>query len=151
MRKILMPAVVLLAACGGSSSSVDTGTASRISSPQTASAFMRAAADSNLARMAQLWGTSRGPASETRPDNYEKRLVVLQAYLRGDSTRVVSDMPVQGDANHRRLVIALYRGTCVKQIPVTTVRSKGAWIVEAVDISAAGNPARPCEPGTGRL
>ena len=72
-----------------------------------------------------------------------------QAYLRGDSARIVSDIASTEDPNRRRLTVALYRGTCVKQIPFTTVRIKsGGWIVESVDLSAAGNPARPCEPGS---
>jgi hypothetical protein len=37
----------------------------------------------------------------------------------------------------------------VKQIPAIVTRARsGGWLVENIDISAAGNPARPCEePG----
>jgi hypothetical protein len=147
MRAPSIPILLVLAACGGSNA--NTATTPRTSSPQAVTAFMRAAADSNITRMAQLWGTSKGPVSQAPVPNYEKRLAVLQAYLHGDSTHVVSDMPVQGDANHRQVIVALYRGTCVKQIPVTTVRIKeGTWIVEQVNVVAAGNPARPCEGGS---
>jgi hypothetical protein len=109
--------------------------------------FMQAAADSNLARMAELWGTAAGSAAETgKPENWEKRLVVIQAYLRGDSTRLVSDVPVTGSDNQRRVIVALFRSGCVKQIPATVTRGKGGgWLVEEVDIQSAGNPARPCE------
>lgn len=148
MRAPLIPILVVLAACGGGSNA-NTGTTPRTSSPQAVTAFMRAAADSNMSRMAQLWGSSKGPVSQVPVANLEKRLVVLQAYLKGDSTRIVTDMPVQGDENHRHLTVALYRGTCVKQIPFTTVRTKdGGWIVEEVNVAAAGNPARPCEGGS---
>ncbi|HEV8612145.1 MAG TPA: hypothetical protein VGQ73_01470 [Gemmatimonadales bacterium] len=144
MRQILLPAALLVSACGGSRAS--TPPAEPVaSSTQAISAFMQAAKDSNLTRMAELWGTSRGPASQTRPAEYEKRLAVMQVYLRGDSTRILSDDPVPGDEKHRRVQLALYRGTCVKQIPVTTVRSQKGWIVEGVNLSFAGNPARPCE------
>ena len=95
--------------------------------------------------MAELWGTAHGPASQTRPDGYEKRLAVMQVYLRGDSTRVVSDEAVPGDQNHRRIQLALYRSTCVKQIPATMVRAQKRWLVSSVDLSVAGNPVRPCE------
>jgi hypothetical protein len=146
MRAPLLSIMFVLAACGGSNA--NTGTTLRTSSPQAVTAFMRAAADSNMSRMAQLWGSSKGPASQVPVQQGEKRLVVLQAYLRGDSTHIVSDMPVQGDTNHRHVTVALFRGSCVKQIPFTTVRTKdGGWIVETVDISAAGNPVRPCEGG----
>ena len=149
MRHLLLPAALLAIACGGSSVSAPASPVS--SSPEAVAAFMRAAADSDLTRMAQLWGTDHGPASETRPNNYEKRIAVMQAYLHGDSTRIVSEVATPGDQNRRRVSIALYRGTCVKQIPVTTVHTKsGGWIVESVDISVAGNPARPCDPGAAR-
>jgi len=149
MRAPLIPILLVLAACGGGGSTANTDTAPRSSSPQAVTAFMRAAADSNMSRMAQLWGSSKGPVSQAPVANFEKRLVVLQAYLKGDSTRIITDMPVQGDVSHRHLTVALYRGTCVKQIPFTTVRTKdGGWIVEAVDVAAAGNPARPCDGGS---
>jgi hypothetical protein len=144
MRKILLPIGLLLGACGGGST---TPAATPLSSPtQAVAAFMRAAADSNISRMAELWGTSRGPASRTHPPEFEKRLMVMQAWLRGDSTRIISDTAVPGDDSRRRIGMALYRGTCVKQIPVTTVRIRdGGWIVQSVDLNFAGNPARPCE------
>ena len=144
MQKLL-PIALLLGACGGGSGSPAASPV--ISSPQAVTAFMQAAADSNVTRMAELWGTSRGPASKTRPADYEKRLMVLQVWLRGDSTRILSDVAIPGEDNRRRVSVALYRGNCMKQIPVTTVRiGDGGWIVQNVDISFAGNPARPCEP-----
>jgi hypothetical protein len=113
--------------------------------------FMKAAADSNLTRMSQLWGSSRGPAAETLyPANFEKRLIVVQAYLRADSSKVTSDVAVPGDDGHRKLIVALYRsGGCMKQFPATLARVKGAWIITDIDIAPAGNPARPCEATPG--
>ena len=148
MRKTVLVAALVLAACGGKSGSAPTAPVA--SSGQALREFMQAAKDSNLTRMSQLWGSSRGPAAETRyPENYEKRLAVIQAYLRADSSKVVSDMPVTGDANHRRLVVAVYRGGgCMKQIPATLSRIKGAWVVTDIELVAAGNPARPCEGAT---
>ena len=145
MRYPLVWSVAVAAGCAGGSS----GSVTPIGSPdQAAAAFMKAAADSNLARMAQLWGTSRGPASETRPQDFERRIFLMQTYLRGDSARIVSNSPMTGDDNRRRLVIALYRGSCVKQIPATMLRLRGSgWIVNDVDVTQAGNPARPCDPG----
>lgn len=140
-----------LAACGGGAATGGNAAVAPIGSPSLAMrAFMQAAADSNLARMAQLWGTSDGSAAETgKPDGWEKRLIVMQAYLRGDSTQLVSDVPVTGEENQRRVIVALYRSGCVKQIPATVTRGKGGgWLVETVDIRDAGSPARPCEPGS---
>lgn len=149
MRKLLLPIGLLAGACGGGSTS--PAAAPVTSASQAVSAFMRAAADSNISRMAELWGTDKGPASQTHPPEYEKRLMVMQAWLHGDSTRILSDTPMTGEDNQRRVSIALYRGSCVKQIPLTTVRVRdGGWIVQSVDLNFAGNPARPCEPGAGQ-
>jgi len=134
-------------ACGGSSGPKSAATAPVVSSAQAVRMFMQAAADSNLTRMGELWGSDGGPAAQTgNPSDYEKRLFIMQTYLRGDSIQVVSDMAVPGDNSHRRVTIALYRRSCPKQIPMTLVRTKaGGWIVNSVDLNAAGNPARPCE------
>lgn len=109
-------------------------------------AFMKAVADSDLVRMGDLWGTNRGPANVTRfPPEYQKHLVVMQAYLHGDSIRILSDVAKPSRDNERDVAIQLFRPSCVKQIPLTTVRtSAGAWLVQNIDVSAAGNPARPC-------
>ena len=146
---VILAGLAALTACGGSAAgggavAEPVGTAS-----QAMRAFFQAAADSNLTRMAQLWGTADGPASRTgKPDGWEKRLVVIQAYLRGDSTRVISDVPVTGSDTQRRVIVALWRYGCMRQIPATVTRGRdGGWLVEEVDIQSAGNPARPCEPG----
>jgi hypothetical protein len=148
MRKTVLVVSAILAACGGNSGSAPT--TPMASSGQALREFMQAARDSNLTRMSQLWGSSRGPAAETRyPENYERRLVVIQLYLRADSTKVVSDVPVTGEENQRRLIAAIYRsGGCMKQIPALLTRIKGAWVVTDIEVAAAGNPARPCENAT---
>lgn len=145
MRNSVLVVAVILAACGGSKGSAPTSPVA--SSGQALREFMKAAADSNLTRMSQLWGSSRGPAAETLyPANFERRLVVIQAYLHADSSKVVSDVAVPGDDSHRKLIVAIYRaGGCMKQIPATLARIKGAWIVTDIDLATAGNPARPCE------
>jgi len=149
MRFLLCAGVAALTACagggGGAPGSGDVPTMT--SSAQAARSFMQAAADSNLTMMAGLWGTPDGPAASTgKPEGWEKRIAVMQAYLRGDSTRMVSDMPVTGDAGQRKAIVALYRMGCSKQIPIILARARsGGWLVVNVDLAAAGNPARPCE------
>jgi hypothetical protein len=135
--------MLLAAGCGGGGVTPDAPTLS--TAPQAVSAFLRAAADSNLTQMGALWGTSGGVVSRTEAN--EKRLVVLQAYLKGDSTRILADEPVPASSNQRRVTVALYRSTCVKQFPVIAVRQgNGGWLVTNVDLNLTGNPARPCEP-----
>jgi len=140
---------VVLAACGG-------GSAPSTVSPTTSSArgaveaFMQAVADSNLAHMADLWGTAAGPAAKTRqPADWERRVAVMQAYLQNESHRIVSDGPATPAAEGRRSVqVEIRRQLCTWMVPFTAIRlGDGTWIVNQVDLTAAGNPARPCVPG----
>lgn len=139
----LICAAGLIACGGGSSGSVTT----EMSSDQVVRAFMKAVADNDQVRMGDLWGSSRGPANVThQPPEYQRRLAVVQAYLKGaDSIRVLSDMPMQGTSGQRVVTIAYHRGGCVKQIPVTTVRSGQQWLVFSIDVGLAGSPLKPCE------
>lgn len=153
MRRAFVVVAVTLAgaACGGGAGgNVGAAAPPVASSSQAAREFMRAAADSNMVRMGQLWGSSKGPAGVVgSPPDYERILVVIQAYIRGDSARVTSDVGVAGDDKRRRLGMTLYRGTCVRQIPMTMIKmGNGGWIVNNVDVASAGNPARPCDPNS---
>ncbi|MGQ0704009.1 MAG: hypothetical protein ACT4PM_12835 [Gemmatimonadales bacterium] len=149
MRFVLMSGALVLAACRSSSGPAPVTPVS--SAQEAVRAFMNAAADSNLTRMGELWGTERGlAAKQMAPADHYKRLVVMQAYLKGDSIRVVSETPVRGRDNERDLVVELYRlrGACVKSIPFNTVRAgSGTWLVQSVNVGAAGNPAHPCDGG----
>ena len=147
MSKLLLPLGLLLTACGGGGGAGSGSAAPLSTSPQVVTAFMKAAADSNLTRMGELWGTANGPASKST-DN-EKRLAIMQAYVRGDSIRIVADEPVPGSDNRRKVTVALYRRGCLKQFPINTVLTKsGGWLVNSLDVTMAGNPARPCEGTT---
>lgn len=147
MRRVL-PAValVLLAACGGSRGAVVTSTAPAYDSgPEVVEQFMRAVADSNLTRMGQLWGTTRGPAAVTgEPADWQRRIVAIQLWLKGGTSRVIGDTPT-ADPNRRTVTLELSRGGCERQVPVTVLRlGNGSWIVVSIELEAAGNPARPC-------
>ena len=81
--------VFLLAGCGGGSAPVQPAT----SAAAAVRGFMQAVADSNVDKMAGLWGTANGPASQTRqPPDYERRVAIMLAYLRNDYFRVTSDV-----------------------------------------------------------
>jgi hypothetical protein len=137
---------LFVAACGG-------GGAAQVEPASSASgavrSFMQAVADSNLAKMASLWGTANGPASKTRqPPDWERRVAIMQAYLRNDSFRITSDVPERGE-NRRTQQVEIKRRSCTWSVPFVTVKARdGSWLVTQVDLAAAGNPARPClEPG----
>lgn len=135
----------LLAACGGG------GTSAPVQPAETAAAavqgFMQAVADSNLGKMATLWGTASGPAAKTKqPQDYERRIAVMRAYLRSDSFRLTSDVPESTD--RRALQVQIRRQVCTWNVPFVAIKTTdGSWLVNQVDLAAAGNPARPCEPG----
>jgi hypothetical protein len=134
----------LLAACGGGSTGAVQPSNSAAAAVQ---GFMQAVADSNLARMAGLWGTTSGPASKTRqPADWERRIAIMQAYLRNDGFRVTSD--VAESTNRRALQVEIRRETCTWSVPFIAVKTgSDSWLVNQVDLAAAGNPARPCIEG----
>jgi hypothetical protein len=81
------------------------------------------------------------------PSDYERRIVVMQHYLRHETARVVSDVPEGSDSRHA-LQVELRRQLCTWVVPFVAIKSAGGtWIGNQVDLTAAGNPARPCEPG----
>ena len=69
----------------------------------------------------------------------------MQAYLRHDDSRILTDTP---DANPTRHSIQaqLRRSACTWTVPFVTIQmADSTWIVNSVDLAAAGNPARPCD------
>ena len=108
---------------------------------------MQAVADSNLSKMADLWGTSGGAAARTKqPSDWERRIAIIQAYLRSEGFRVTSDV---AEADGRRAVqVEIRREACTWSVPFVAVKTgDGSWLVNQVDLTQAGNPARPCVEG----
>jgi hypothetical protein len=104
---------------------------------------MRAVADSNLSRMAELWGTSAGPVARTQPPDYQRRVQVIYAYLRGTSGRVVGELERHRD--RVVLQVEITRTDCRRTVPMTVVRQPdGTWILSGFDLDAIGTPGRPC-------
>ncbi len=136
-------AALFLSACGG-------GSAAEVHPANTAPAavesFMKAVADSNLTAMASLWGTAAGPAGRTRqPPDYERRITVMQAYLSHDDYRILSDLP-DGSEARRAMQVQIRRQACTWDVPFKVIQMADKnWIINQVDLGAAGNPARPCD------
>jgi hypothetical protein len=132
---------VLLTACGGRTSTVQPAK----SAAAAVQGFMQAVADSNVGKMAGLWGTTNGPAAKTgQPTDWERRVAIMQAYLKSDSYRLTSDV---GEGESRRaLQVQIRRQTCTWNVPFLAVKTNdGSWVVNQVDLTQAGNPARPCD------
>jgi len=146
VRPWFVVAVIGLAGC---SSSPTVVTPAPIAAPAAvAEAFMQAVADSNMTHMAELWGTARGAAAATNtPNNWPQRISVIHAYLKGGTSRILGEDPAMMTPARRRILVELSRSGCIKTVPFTMVRTKqGSWLVNAIDLSAAGVPGRPCEP-----
>ncbi len=115
------------------------------SSEAALSDFMKAVADSNLKGMAALWGTQKGSAAKTKaPPDYERRLLIMHAYLRGNSYRVAATQ-TEENADKRNMLVEFSRNGCNKVAQVRTVKSRNeGWLVNFIDLSAVGGPGQSC-------
>ena len=109
--------------------------------------FLEAVKANNIAIMAELFGTTRGPAvTYMDPAELQQRLTVIRAYLVHDEFEIVTDsatVPLR-DERRRMVRVRLGRGRCLPVVPFTMVRVGQGWLVEAIDLAAAGNPVRNC-------
>lgn len=143
---------VAVTGCGGGSAGHTQAEPGPATAPRgTVEQFLQAVADSNVQKMGMLWGTSAGPAAKTnQPPDWERRIVVMQAYLRNDGATVTGDAPDGGPDRHV-VQVELRRQLCAKTVPFTVIKlADGTWLVNQVDLGTAGNPARPCLPGNER-
>lgn len=148
----MMVAAAALVACSGNAG---TSLAQSPATPQgaaeiTLQSFMQAVADSNLVKMAELWGTAKGSAARTKePSDYERRIVVMQAYLRNLPYRILSNTADGTRTDVRILQVGYTRDGCEAIVPVTVVQSPGGWVVNSIDLSQVGSPGRQsCKAGT---
>lgn len=137
-------------ACGGSS----PRTLAPQSPQQAVAQFMDAVKANDLARMTDLWGSERGPASGfMKADELRQRVTVFQIYLNHVGYRVLDGpAPIPGRANLQRFRVEMERpNACTVAFDMDVVRaSSGAWLVGGVDLASLPNPARRCGPeGTG--
>jgi hypothetical protein len=113
----------------------------------TVQTFLEAVRDSNLTAMADLWGGSRGPALNYMDrEELRKRLTVIQIYLDHERYELVqeSGLTVAGGGGRQGVMARLFREGCIANVPFTLVPWSGRWLVNDIDLSAVGNPARQC-------
>jgi hypothetical protein len=107
--------------------------------------LMKAIADSNLTRVAQLFGNTKGPQSRTHPKDYEKRIVLMQLFLRGGVTaQALGDVPSE-KGKGRTVTTTLSHNRCRVTIPFDVVKVSEGWIVSNFDLDRASQVTRPCE------
>lgn len=135
-----------LAACGGGSKAPATGATPSAGPSQSVDAFMKAVADSNLTRMAELWGTSRGSAAETgKPADFQRRVAVMYTFLKGSTAKVLTE--VERSEDKSTLAVEVTRADCRKRIPITLEKTKDdRWMVTSIELGALGTPGRACPP-----
>ncbi len=109
--------------------------------------YIRAASDSNLTRMAQLFGTDKGNAIRLKLPDLDKRMVVTSAYL--SHTRVRTLGEVRGmHPNERTVTTEIALGSCKVVIPVLAVHSRDdGWLVRNLDLSKVQSLHSPCQTG----
>jgi hypothetical protein len=150
-QRWLAGAVVLVVACGGGGAGKGPKVTPTLSGEQAVDLFMKAVSDSNLAKMATLWGSAKGSASSTgQPADFERRMVVIQAYLKDTGWRILGADLNQAETDRRTLQVELKRDRCTKVVPFSTVKTaNGGWVVNTIDLAAAGTPGRACDEQTG--
>jgi hypothetical protein len=104
---------------------------------------MRALADSNLTRMAELFGNSKGPVVKTKPKDFQKKIVLMQLFLHGVQAQTLGEVP---GANGMRTVTTLLTSHgCKVTIPVNVAKAPEGWLVHDFKLDDAAEVNRPCE------
>jgi len=137
-----IPILLFAAACAGGSA----GPAANRTPETTVKAFLAAARDTNVTLMATYWGGPSGPAAQTKePQGYEKRIEIMQKYLMNDSAKVAAVGTVVEHPDQVMVTMRIYRAKCQNLVPFVAGKWKALWLIQNVDLTAAGNPARPCD------
>jgi hypothetical protein len=107
--------------------------------------FLAASKANDLQQMGRLWGTSKGPAAGRMPrDRLEKSLTIIHIYLEHESYVIEPGSSPADSPDERVVRVRITRKGCTPVVPFTVVRWKSGWLVKAIDLEAAGNPAIPC-------
>lgn len=108
---------------------------------------MAAVQANDLVAMSKLWGGRRGPASTYMDvEELRKRLTVIQTYLVHEGYEILrANEPRLDDRPDQRIIeIRLSRKGCTPVVPITVVRYRDGWLVNRIDLEAAGSPVRRC-------
>jgi hypothetical protein len=110
---------------------------------------MDAVKANDLTVMSRFWGTAKGPAADNmKADELQQRLTVMKTFLEHERYELVgSPVPVPGATDRQQVEVRIERKGCRPVVPFTVVSWRRGWLVLAVDLGLAGNPARPCNPG----
>lgn len=108
---------------------------------------MTAVNASDLGRMAELWGTERGPSAITNPNTPEMRqrqLTIMQRVLASDQHRVLGVDAAMSGPGRTVLNVELVRNSNRVTVPFTLVAARtGGWLVSAIGLDAALQQSTP--------
>jgi hypothetical protein len=105
--------------------------------------FLDAVKANDIPRMGQLWGSTRGPASEWMSDSVlHMRMTVVQRYLTARGYRIVEGpLAVPGRTDRRMNQVELQRQQSAHVQPLEIVQTRrGGWLVSDVHLESAATP-----------
>ena len=145
IRPHLVPLAMILASFGCGSKAPPPGTLP--SDPTTALVrFLAAVKANDIQAMGDLWGSDKGPANAWMAHaDRERRLTVIRATLAFESYAIDRAGPLPGPSDRERVVrVQLVRNNCRPTVPFTMLQYRDGWLINRIDLDAAGNPRRPC-------
>lgn len=142
-RNLVILMLGAAAACGGRPSV--TVSPAPDAPEATVEQFLAAVRGADLGRMAELWGTERGPSTVTNrsgPRARQQQLTIMQRLLQNDEHRVVRSETPQSQPNGRILHVELGRDGRRFVVPFTLVIARsGGWLITGIGLDAAIPPA----------
>jgi hypothetical protein len=108
--------------------------------------MLKAVADSSHGELALAWGSNNGPAVRTQPQEWQKRVAIIQSFLQKASYRIIGEDASAPGGNVRTVLVEQRRPTCLKTMPfITTQMGDKSWLVTSVDLAAGVPPGKTCE------
>lgn len=119
---------------------------STVAGPETAIAdFLDAVRAGSLSRMAELWGSARGPsANYIERREREQRLTVIRAYLLHDRYEILPRDRTTELSTPHAYQVRLSRTGCVGVVDFSVVRYGDGWLVSNIDLVAARDQLAGC-------
>jgi hypothetical protein len=135
-RQALIPAVLLIVACGGHRANLAPSPATP---DQTVERFLAAVNGSDLEGMAMLWGTKDGPEGVTHTMSEAvriQRLTIMQHMLKSDNHLITATDAT--DPGKRVLTVAMTQNNRRFAVPFTLIPSRaGGWLIREIGLDAA--------------
>ncbi|HEX8670246.1 MAG TPA: hypothetical protein VF710_00075 [Longimicrobium sp.] len=137
LRRIIPLAILILAAaCGGARTAPPPGPSGAAAPAAAVERFLRLVEAKNYREMGLVFGTKDGNIYRIDPARQvEQRMFAIASILEHESFSIANEEQIPGRFGEAmRMTVNLTSGRQRKQVPFTTVRSGGSWLVEQVDL-----------------